>query len=240
MNPVPPAPRPARWRDIPRAVWILARAFAAKSRVGRRIHSRRLAQLHALAVVPFLLIIAIYSIVPGFLYLDSTRTGVAVAAPRRSFRSLAGCAAAVGFLVAVGVPLGLASELMPGPSLEVVIVIATTACIALLTDVMTGRRHTRAQRKRLRRSSCKLPAGERWELMMLAQLPGTDSTAVLLAHRLLRTVVPDHAVVTTVAHTAELHEKYVRYGFTPIRGRRLYIETPTHRTPPTINASTRS
>ena len=47
-----PAPRPARLRDIPRAAWILSRAFASTSYLGGHIHAQALARLHALAPLP--------------------------------------------------------------------------------------------------------------------------------------------------------------------------------------------
>lgn len=174
-------PRPARWRDIPRAAWILSRAFTNESRVGRRLHSRRLAQLHALAATPFYLLIAIYSTVPGHLYLDPSRTGTAVAAPRRSLRSLAGGVAAIAFLVTVGVPLNLASRLEPGYVLELGAGVVATLSVALLLDAMIGSRHSRRDRKRLRPLRRKIPARERWDLMMLAQLPDTKPAAARLA-----------------------------------------------------------
>lgn len=219
-----PSPRPARWRDIPRAAWILSRAFTNESRVGRRLHSRRLAQLHALAVTLFYLLIAIYSTVPGHLYLDPSRTGTAVAAPRRS---LAGGVAAIAFLVTVGVLLNLASRLEPGYVLELGAGVVATLSVALLLDAMIGSRHSRRGRKRLRPLRRKIPAGERWDLMMLAQLPDTEPAAARLARTLLRTVIPPGAVVTAVAHSAELHTKYMRYGFTPARGRQLFCIVPT-------------
>src|SRR5699024_5398536 len=223
-----PGARPARLRDIPRAAWILSRAFTNESRIGRRIHSRHLAQLHALAVTPFLLLITIYSTVPGYLYLDHSRTVVAVAAPRRSLRSLAGGVAVVAFLVTVGVPLSLASRLEPGYVLEVGAGVATTLCVVLLIDAMIGSRHRRQDRKRLRPLRRKIPTGERWDLMMLAQLPDTEPAAARLALTLLRTTIPPRAVVTAAAHTTELHAKYMRYGFTPARGRQLFYIVPSH------------
>lgn len=222
-----PSARPARWRDIPRAAWILSCAFTNESRVGRRLRSRRLAQLHALAVTPFYLLIAIYSTVPGYLYLDPSRTGMAVAAPRRSLRSLAGSVAVIAFLVTVGVPLSLASRLEPGCALEAGVGVATTICVVLLIDAMIGSRHSRRERKRLRPLRRKIPAGERWDLMMLAQLPDTEPAAARLALTLLRTVIPPGVVVTAVAHTAELHTKYMRHGFTPAGGRQLFYIVPT-------------
>ncbi|MFD4009082.1 hypothetical protein [Brachybacterium vulturis] len=222
-----PSPRPARWRDIPLAAWILSRAFTNESRVGRRIHSRRLAQLHALAVTPFYLLIAIYSTVPGHLYLDPSRTGIAVAAPRRSLRSLAGGVAAIAFLVTVGVPLNLAARLEPGYVLELGAGVVATLSVALLLDAMIGRRHSRRDRKRLRPLRRKIPAGERWDLMMLAQLPDTEPAAARLARTLLRTIIPPGVVVTAVAHSAELHTKYMRHRFTPARGRQLFYIVPT-------------
>ena len=219
-------PRPARWRDIPRAAWILSRAFTNESRIGRRIRARRLKQLHALAVTPFFLLIAIYSTVPGYLYLDPSRTGMAVAAPRRSLRSLAGSVAVIAFLVTVGVPLSLASRLETGYVLEAGTGVAATLCVVLLVDAMIGSRHSRRERKRLRPLRRKIPAGERWDLMMLAQLPDTEPAAARLARTLLRTVIPPRAVVTAVAHTTELHAKYMRHGFTPARGRQLFYTVP--------------
>ncbi len=40
-----PAPRPARLRDIPRAAWILSRAFASTSYLGGHIHAQALASM---------------------------------------------------------------------------------------------------------------------------------------------------------------------------------------------------
>lgn len=227
MTTAAPGPRPARWRDIPRATWILSRAFTNESRVGRRVPSRRLAQLHALAVTPFFLLIGIYSTVPRNLYLDPSRTGMVAAAPSRSLRNLTGGIAVIAFLVTVGVPLSLAVRLEPGNVLEVATVLAATLCVALLIDATIGSRHNRQQRKQLRQHRQKIPAGERWDLMMLAQLPGTDPTAARLAHALLRTVVPPHAIVTASAHTTKLHKQYMRYGFTPARGRQLFYIVPS-------------
>lgn len=39
-----PAPRPARLRDIPRAAWILSRAFASTSYLGGHIHAQALSK----------------------------------------------------------------------------------------------------------------------------------------------------------------------------------------------------
>lgn len=165
---------------------------------------------------------------PGYLYLDSSRTGVAVAAPRRSLRSLVGGVAVVAFLVTVGVPLSLASRLEPGYVLEVGAGVATTLCVVLLIDAMIGTRPRRRDRKRLRPLRRKIPTGERWDLMMLAQLPDTEPAAARLALTLLRTTIPPRAVVTAVAHTTELHAKYMRHGFTPARGRQLFYIVPSH------------
>lgn len=59
------------------------------------------------------------------------------------------------------------------------------------------------------------------------RLLGTDPTAARLAHALLRTVVPPHAIVTASAHTTKLHKQYMRYGFTPARGRQLFYIVPS-------------
>lgn len=68
--------------------------------------------------------------------------------------------------------------------------------------------------------------------MMLAQLPDTKAAAARLARTLLRTVIPPGVVVTAVAHSVELHTKYMRHGFTPARGRQLFYIVPTRDTAP--------
>lgn len=163
---------------------------------------------------------------PGHLYLDLSRADIAVAAPRRSLRSLAGGVAAIAFLVTVGVPLNLASKLEPGYVLELGAGVVATLSVALLLDAVVGSRHSRRDRKRLRPLRRKIPAGERWDLMMLAQLPDTEPAAARLALTLLRTVIPPGVVAVPVAHTTDLRAKYMRHGFTPARGRQIFYIVP--------------
>lgn len=218
--------RPTRGRDIPRTTWILARAFAAKSWIGRQLRSHRVAQLHALAIAPFFLLIVISCTVERDLYLDTTRTGVVVLKPQYSLRSAMGWAATFTLLVVVSLPLSLIAAITPGATLELVVATVAAVCIALLVDVTAAPRYPGPVRDRLRQQRRKVPKGERWDLMMLAQLPDTKRTAAPLAHRLLRTVVPPGAAVVVAARTAELHSKYSRYGFTPTRGKQLFCVAP--------------
>ncbi|GAA1975478.1 hypothetical protein GCM10009718_09450 [Isoptericola halotolerans] len=65
------------------------------------------------------------------------------------------------------------------------------------------------------------PRGRRWQLAALAQRPGTRLSAVLLARRLVEDL-PAGDVVVAAAGDDALLDAYVRAGFTPGEGRRVY------------------
>lgn len=66
------------------------------------------------------------------------------------------------------------------------------------------------------------PKGDRWEVAGLAQLPGTQFTAIQLALRALETVPPSGAVVIATANSSKLVRQYQAFGFTEGKSNRVY------------------
>lgn len=57
------------------------------------------------------------------------------------------------------------------------------------------------------------PAGPRWEITGLAQLPGTRLTGIQLALRALDTVPPPGSVIVATANSEDLYRQYQAFGF---------------------------
>lgn len=219
-------PSPARLRDIPRATWLLARAFTSTSPLGKRLHNARAARLHAAVASPILALIVSSSAIARHLYLDTSRTGMVILEPKNSIRAMLGWVAVFIPLLLAAALLGVAAALFPSGLVETVLVVLASVSVGLLVEMLVGRRPTREERAKWRQLRRPLPKGRRWDLMMLAQLPGTERAAVLLARRLLLAVPPPGTIVVVAARTSDLHRKYRNHGFIPTSGKRLFCITP--------------
>lgn len=219
-------PTQARLRDIPWATWLLARAFTSTSPLGRRLHNERAARLHAAAASPILALIVASSVIARHLHLDTSHTGMVILEPKNSVRAMMGWVVAFIPLVLAAALLGIAAALLPSGLIETVLVVLASASVVLLIEMLVSRRLTKDERATMRQLRRPLPKRKRWDLMLLAQMPGTERTAVLLAHHLLLAIPPPGTVVVVAARTPDLHTKYRKYGFTPTRGKRLFRITP--------------
>lgn len=195
---------PAPSRRVFRAAWIMARAYTPNLAV-------------ALLALPWCLVAVIPAALRRGLFLDRTGTGMVIL--YRSallldilivlplmFPAMLAAIAVVGVL-ALQLPLWAMAVVVLG-----VIVLVITGLVAIQPEsggsmVPWGP---------------ETPAGERWELAGLAQLPGTRLTAVPLAMRAVREVPPDGAVVVATANTPEQYRQYQRLGFTGGPKRRVH------------------
>ena len=219
-------PTQARLRDIPRATWLLARAFTSTSAQAAGCTAIALRAYTPAAASPILTLVVTSSVVARHLHLDDSRTGMVILEPKNSVRAGLGWAVAFIPLVLAAVLLGVAAALLPSGLVETVLVILVSASVALLVEMLVSSRLTKEERRTLQQLRRPLPQGKRWDLMMLAQMPGTKRTAALLARHLLVAIPPPGSVVVVAARTPDLHTKYRKYGFTPTSGKRLFRITP--------------
>lgn len=219
--------RPARLRDTPRAAWVMARAFSSTSRIGRRLHGGVLPIAYAAAVFPFSAMVVLSSIAAGQGYMDAARVGFVVIAPGRSTFRESGRWVMLCTTFAFSITAYLAMQAVSAiPHLRALLVIGALVSLLLSTEAIWPARLSRHERARLRRTAVKVPAGPRWNLTLLAKIPGTSVTASRLAHHVLHTVPPAGAVVVITARTPDLHKQYARYGFTPTTRSKMFWTVP--------------
>lgn len=230
------SPQPAGLRDIPRAAWILSRAFAATSLVGRHLQAPALARIHALAPFPVFLSLTLSCTIARQVYLDDARVGVVIFGPGRSVREVVGWICTCFALIVVLTPVATIAFI---PNALVILLIYATALlwVILALEVMWPGHLSKAARRERRRNRKKVPRGPRWRLTFLGKIPGVGVNASRLAHRVLLTVPPAGAIVIVHPRTQELHRQYEKYGFTPTRGQGMYFAVPTAQNLRTAKAS---
>lgn len=210
-------PAPAGLRDAPRAAWIIAAAFADVSRLAGARRWRWLGVLHAAAAWPLAASLAATAALRGALYVGAERSGVVCLGPEGS-RSGPSVVAPVSITwTVIGTPM------VVGPILLGLPPAALAVCFTLVAGLVAVGFEPYWPRKRpkLEGVAGPVPDGPRWEVAMLAQLPGTKSEAPWLARRIISELVPRGAVVLATPRTAELEAAYIALGFGPVDGRRV-------------------
>lgn len=195
-------PRPSR--RVLRSAWIMARAFTPHRVV-------------ALLALPWTVLAVLPAAVRGGLFLDATRTGLVLLLPINVALDLL-LLLPVGVLAAVTTfgLLALADALNAFPVLLVLAPLLVIAASAGALFLLPKRGASTVP------YGPETPAGPRWELAGLAQLPGTQFTAVQTARSALATVPPSGAVVVATANTPTQFEQYQRFGFTGGARRRVH------------------
>lgn len=218
------APLPASPRDAPRAAHVIAAAFAASSRLSRLHRRRLLRQTHVVLSLPVAALVVATACARRTLYIDRSGTGVVCVGRRR----LVGDALVMALFVLLGaVPAAVvAQEIYRADAGVGAQVLGVGVVLAVLGFEPYLSRDARPPRTRRRR----MPRGHRWDVTMLAQLPGTKTTAARLALRVVQARVPVGDVLVAVPATRELRAAYERLGFKAVRGRQMAASTPLHRT----------
>lgn len=179
---------------LPRAAWIMARAFTPNLIV-------------ALLALPWTVVMILPGMLRKGLFIDPTGTGMVMLYRSRMLLDLL-------------ILLPLMMVLIPAiPSTLMAVLPARwglLACAAILLALVVGFLPL------LPREGGSVfpwgpetPKGQRWEIAGLAQLPGTHLTAIQLALRVIDTVPPAGAVIVATAGSARLFDQYQRFGFTP-------------------------
>ena len=220
---------PARLRDVPRAAWILSRAFASTSYLGEHIHPPALARLHALAPLPVFLVLTLAHTIARQVYLDGARVGAVIMGPRHTAREVLGWIFTCIGLIIVGSAVLTTIFVIASAPVALLVYTAGLAWVALAIEALFRVPLDKETRRELRRHRRKAPKGPRWTVGFLGKIPGTSVNASRLAHHLLMALPPDDAVVMVQAHTKRLHRQYARYGFTPTKGKSMYLEISTAR-----------
>lgn len=164
-----PAPRPARLRDIPRAAWILSRAFASTSRLGKQIHAPALARLHALAPLPVFAVLTLPHTLARQVYLDDARVGAVIMGPRHTAREALGWIFTSVTLIIVGAT-GLTAIVAIASAPVILLGYAAGLVWAVLAiEVLISLPLDREARRELHRHRRKAPKGP-----VDGRLPGQD------------------------------------------------------------------
>ncbi|MDO5628520.1 MAG: hypothetical protein Q4G43_09390 [Mobilicoccus sp.] len=198
-------PRPAALTQIPRAAWVMARAFTPHP-------------LLAVVTVPVLFMVAWVYGVRRALYLDATRTGVVAIARHRPVLDAVLIAPMAG---AGGVAFGvLGSALVFGG--ETNVATAVVALAGLWFAVGIAVLIARSPGSMTSTVGPETPRENLHTVMAMSQLPGTRLTALLLARRVVEGLPPG-TVVAAVAGDDRLARAYARLGFTPGKERRCHL-----------------
>jgi hypothetical protein len=175
-------------------------------------------QLWALLALPWALMAVLPATIRGGLFLDATRTGMVLLLPMNLALDLLMVLPITGTLAAV-VTFGALLTATSSNAVPALLVLTALLMIAGLAGALFLLPKRGASTLPF---GPETPAGPRWELAGLAQLPGSRLTATQTARRVLATIPPAGAVIVATANTPAQFQQYQRFGFTGGDKRRVY------------------
>lgn len=191
-------------RNVPRAAWIMARAFTPHA-------------LFAPLALPWTLLSVIAGALRRGLFLDRTRTGMVLLYRSDPLLDVLLVLPIMGVIFGISLTVPVLLFLL-FPGLWTLLTILGVPVVLFLGAVFLLPRGGGA----VSPFGAETPAGPRWELAGLAQLPGTRLTGIQLARRVVSQVPPAGAVVGATAGTHALYRQYLRHGFHPGAKHRVY------------------